>query len=204
MKRFTQFMLAVCVAATASACAGDHRADNSKPADPGAVGTAGTPAATPEPARNDAGRGDSNFVRDMMVDGQKEVDLGKLAQQKAQNAKVKAFAAMLVRDHTKAGTELKSLASDAHINLAEAHDDMADTQADHDRFAKYTGAEFDREYIKAMVDDHEKAVKDTQDKADGADNPQVKQWAAKTLPVLKKHLEQAKQLQDTLEKRSGN
>jgi putative membrane protein len=72
-----------------------------------------------------------------------------------------------------------------------------------DRLAKLSGVEFDREYIKAMVDDHEKAVKDAEDKADKADNDHVKQWAAKAIPTLKKHLETAKNIQDTLDKRSG-
>jgi putative membrane protein len=63
--------------------------------------------------------------------------------------------------------------------------------------------EFDREYMKAMVDDHQKAVDEVEEKADKADNDHVKQWAAQALPTLKKHLEQAKQIHESLEKRSG-
>jgi putative membrane protein len=61
--------------------------------------------------------------------------------------------------------------------------------------------EFDREYMKAMVDEHEKAVDDVEAKAEKADNDHVKEWAAKTLPTLKKHLEEARQIQESLEKR---
>ena len=196
MKRWNQFILALCMAAAASACAGDRSPDRSATADPGAVGTAGTA----KPDANRADRGDSNFVETMIEDGMAEVELGKMAQQKARSRQVKDFAAMMVRDHTTAGKELKSVATHANIDMAKIDADMNDHKDLRERLSKLSGMEFDREYIKAMVDDHEKAVKDTKDKAEGADNDHVKQWAAKALPVLEKHLDDAKRIQDRLEK----
>jgi len=202
MKRWNHVLVALCMVAAASACAGDRDPDTAKPADPGAVGTAGTPAAKADTDRT-AVRGDRDFVGDMMADGRAEVELGKLARQKAQNKEVKDFAAMMVRDHTKAGAELKTVATQANLDMAKVDADMDHHKGVRDRLAKLSGVEFDREYIKAMVDDHEKAVKDAEDKADKADNDHVKQWAAKAIPTLKKHLETAKNIQDTLDKRSG-
>jgi putative membrane protein len=55
-----------------------------------------------------------------------------------------------------------------------------------------------------MVKDHEAAVRDVERKAENADNADVRQWAAKTLPKLQQHLEQAKTLQETLENANDN
>jgi putative membrane protein len=117
---------------------------------------------------------------------------------------VKEFAAMMVRDHTKAGAELNTVAANAHIDLSKIDADMDQGKNTRDRLAKLSGMEFDREYMKTMLDEHEKAIKDVEDRADRADNDHVKQWAAKTLPTLKKHLEQAKSIHESLEKRSGS
>jgi putative membrane protein len=209
MKGFTQIAAVLCMAAAATACAGDREPDTTR-TDPPAVGTSG--AAANDPARNpgdeanrEAARGsaDSDFVGDMIANGQAEIMLGKLAQQKARNARVKEFAAMMVRDHAKAGEELKSVASRANVNLANAETEAEDHAELRNRLARLSGAEFDREYMKAMVEQHEQAVDAVESKAEGADNDHVKSWAAKTLPALKKHLEQARQIHDGLGQRSG-
>jgi putative membrane protein len=148
--------------------------------------------------------GDRDFVGDMMADGHAEVELGKMAQQKARNPQVKEFAANMVRDHQKAGAELKTVAANANIDTSTIDADMDHGKDLRERLSKLSGMEFDREYMKAMVDEHEKAVDEVEDKAEQADNDHVKQWAAKALPVLKKHLEQARHIQETLEQRSGS
>jgi putative membrane protein len=199
MKRWNHMLLAVCLAAATAACS-DDRTANTTPANDAAVGTGGT--AAPGGATADMARGDRDFVADMLADGQAEVELGRLAQQKATNQQVKDFAAMMVRDHTQAGDDLKAVATGANIDVAAADAD-ADEHADlQERLSKLSGAEFDREYMKAMVDDHEDAVNDAEDKAEGANSAEVKAWASKTLPTLRKHLEQAKQISDSLNKRA--
>jgi putative membrane protein len=203
MKCWTKFMLAASFAVATAACAGDRtpetaRDETAKPADPSAVGTSGAAKAD---ANREPGMTDRNFVEDMAADGQAEVELGKLAQQKASNKQVKNFAAMMVRDHTKAAAELRTVATQANIDLSTVDRDHGKDVRD--RLTKLSGGEFDREYIKTMVDEHEKAVNDVEGKADRSDNDHVRQWAAKTLPTLKKHLDEARQLQETLEKRTG-
>lgn len=189
MKRWTRFTLALLTAVPLVACAGDDSRATDTRDNPAAVGTAG--AAAP----------DADFIQDQLEDGNAEVELGRLAQQQATSPEVKEFGEMMVRDHTQAGEELKQIASKHDIQSPAAdrneHDDL------HERLTKATGAEFDREYINAMVDEHEKAVNDVEDKAEGSDNPEVKQWAAKTLPTLRQHLERAKQIKETLEQKQG-
>jgi putative membrane protein len=199
MKRLHYAMLALCMAATTVAC-GDRATDadrtpSATPGTPGAAGTSGTEAIT-----NVA---DRNFVGDMMKSNQAEVELGRLAEQKATNRQVKDFGAMMARDHQKANAELKAAAAEAKIDPPATEPDQDEHKDVHDRLAKLSGMEFDREYMKEMVKGHEKAADAIEDKADGSGNDHLKQWAATTLPAVRKHLEEAKQIQESLDKRSG-
>lgn len=200
------------------ACGGDHN-DRTAANDTAAVGTAGegaNPSANADADRNNVSNGTRDWVEDRMIGGMTEVKLGELASQKAQNADVKAFGRMMVQDHTKAGDELKQLASQHNIPApAELDDDHRDKV---ERLSKLQGAEFDREYMNQMVDDHQntlEAIEDRVDKEGTDENPtymakkndnrvdaQVNQWAAKTAPTVHKHLTRAKQLNDKLGRRT--
>lgn len=182
MKRWTQLTLALLTAVPLVACGADDKRAQDRD-NPAAVGTAGT------------GAPDADFVEEQLAGGNAEIELGRLAQQKASNPQVREFAEMIVRDHTQAGEELKQIATKHNIQVPADRDEHNDL---HEQLTKASAAEFDREYIEAMVDKHEKAVNDVEDKAEGSDNAEVKQWAAKTLPTLQQHLEKAKQIQQTL------
>lgn len=195
MKRWTQFALAL-VAAVSIACGGDGNRTNDRAAAPAPGGTAGTAGTAGSAAAPDAG-----FIQDQLAEGEAEIALGKLVQERAANQQVKEFGQMMVRDHQKAGAELKELASKHSITMERKdHGDHADVQ---ERLAKLSGAEFDREYMKAMVDDHQDAVNEVERKAENADNPEVRQWASKTLPTLRQHLEQARQIQEKLDQQGS-
>jgi putative membrane protein len=137
----------------------------------------------------------TDFVADAATGGMMEVQLGELAKTHAQSQAVKDFGAMMVRDHTKANDELKSIAAKNNVNLPTA---LTDKQRDHvDDLSKKNGEDFDKDYMKMMVDDHEsdikmfeRCAKDEDEKSD------VKAFAGKTLPVLYKHLDAAKKIRD--------
>jgi putative membrane protein len=192
MKRWNQLALGLCLAAATAACAGDRAPAGTATDDPAAVGTAG---------RDTKADADRAFVEDSITGGNAEVELGRLVQEKSKNVDVRQFAAMLIEHHTKAGAELNEVASRANIQTTPADDEARE---EHDqlkeRLGELSGAEFDREYIKAMVDNHEKAVSEAEDRSEDSKNDHVKQWAAQALPTLKKHLEQARQIQTNLEK----
>jgi putative membrane protein len=133
---------------------------------------------------------DVAFVRKAAEGGMHEVAIAKLGQEKAEHADVKAFAAKLEKDHTQANTELTSLAESKHITLAAS----GKPNAVHARLEKLSGAEFDRAFVAAMVDDHQKDVKAFEKAASGAKDADVKAFAAKTLPTLKEHLTQVQAL----------
>jgi putative membrane protein len=189
MKRWTQTVLGIGLAASIVACGGDDRASEANRAagrDAGAaVGTAGAGA-------------DRDFIQDQLEDGQAEVHLGKLASERATHPQVKQFAQMMVRDHQMAGDELRQVATAANVQVTPPAEPDGDHKNAQEELAKLSGNEFDRKYMDKMVDEHEEAVSELEKKAD-AENAQVRQWATKTLPKVRQHLEQAKQIQQTLE-----
>ena len=132
-----------------------------------------------------------NFWAKAAQGGMAEVELGKLALQKSTNADVKKFAQMMVTDHTKANDELKSLAAKKNVTLPT---DLGSHKSTLDDLNGKTGADFDKAYVEAMVDDHETDVALFEDNTDNSD-PDIKAFATKTLPTLKSHLETIKGIQ---------
>lgn len=139
---------------------------------------------------------DRSFLEKAAVGGRAEVELGQLAQQKAQSEEVKQFAQRMVTDHSQANSELMSLSDKMSLSLPTALDDK--TQKDSDKLAKLNGAKFDKEYMKMMVDDHQKDVDEFQKLSQNAINSDVKGFASKTLPTLQQHLELAKSIHDKM------
>jgi putative membrane protein len=135
---------------------------------------------------------DEEFVQKAACGGLHEVALGKLATEKAKDPAVKQFGQMMVTDHTKANEALKMAAKAAGLTVPDKMDD--EHQKECDRFKKLSGDQFDREYTKHMVKDHEEDVAEFTRASKEAKNPAIKEFAAKTLPTLQKHLEAAKKL----------
>jgi putative membrane protein len=139
---------------------------------------------------------DAKFTTDVAASGMAEVELGKLAITKTTNAEIKAFADMMVNDHGKANADLMTIASAKNITLPTALDEMH--QKKYDDLAKLSGKDFDKEYVNAMVDGHEKTwdLLDKESK-DGKD-ADLKAFATKTAPVVKGHLDMIKKIKDGL------
>lgn len=134
---------------------------------------------------------DQKFLKDAAQGGMAEVMLGEMASKKATEDSVKQFGQMMVKDHTKANKQLKELATEKGFRLP------ADVGPEHKalaaRLEKLSGSEFDRTYMKEMVEDHEKDVKEFQKEADSGRDADVKKWAGKTVPTLEMHLKMAKE-----------
>lgn len=141
--------------------------------------------------KEQAGSGEKDDENDFAVKaangGMFEMELAKMAQEKAASKDVKEFAAMMLTDHMAASEELKAIAAKKNITLPTTLG--KDEQEDVDEMAKLTGAEFDKKYVDAMVEDHEKDVKLFQEASIAGQDPDLKQFAGKTLPTLQKHLE---------------
>lgn len=137
---------------------------------------------------------DESFVKEAGSAGLMEVEISQYALQHATNPRVKEFASMMVKDHTQANEELKAIAGNKNltVTLDEKHSQkMRDLQ-------QKTGNEFDKEYMKEMVDDHQKDVDKFEKMAEDGKDPELKAFAEKTLPKLRMHLEHAKSIRDEL------
>jgi putative membrane protein len=146
-------------------------------------------------------RSDKAFVTKAARDGKAEVMLGQLAAERGGSDAVKQFGQRMVTDHGKANDELMQLAQQKGVTVPETDSSHKKLQ---DRLSKLSGAQFDREYMREMTRDHDKDVKEFQRAAKSAKDADVKAWAAKTLPVLQEHQQQAKQLAASAGKEGGS
>ena len=152
--------------------------------------TAGTMSTTA--AASTLSASDKEFAMKAAEGGMAEVTLGQTAAQKATNPDVKNFGNRMVNDHGKAGDELKQLATNK--GLALPTDLNAEDKKIADELSSRSGKDFEKAYIKDMVEDHEKDVKEFEKASKEAQDPDLKSWASKTLPVIQDHLKMAKQI----------
>lgn len=153
--------------------------------------------ATDTSAMNPAATNANTFMEQAAVGGLMEVEAGKLAESQSTNAAVKDFAAMMIKDHSKANQELKGIASKKTFTLPAA---LPPAEKNHlDEMKKLSGAEFDKHYIGMMVTDHQKTVALFEAGGKNADK-EVSAFANKTLPVIQAHYKKATELQTTINK----
>jgi putative membrane protein len=132
---------------------------------------------------------DSNFVKEAAQGGLMEVQLGKIAQEKATDDKVKQFGKRMEQDHSKVNDELKKLASDKGIQLSTELDKKHKSKVD--KLSKLSGAKFDQQYMQDMISDHKADIKEFQRQSDKGKDPDLQKFASQSLPTLKEHLQLA-------------
>jgi putative membrane protein len=136
-------------------------------------------------------KADQTFMTKAAGGGIYEVEVSRMAASKAKNADVKAYAEMLVKDHTAANDELKQLASSKGVTLPS--DMPADKKARMDKLSK--SKDIDRDFIKQVGLDDDKVDIALFDKASkDAKDADVKGFFSKTLPKLKDHRAEAEKL----------
>ncbi len=135
---------------------------------------------------------DAEFVKKAGSSGVKEVMMGKLGQTMGQSAAVKMFSETIVADHTKANTELMAAAKAAGMSVPESP--SPEDQKELDMMKEHKGADFDKHFAAHMVKSHEKGVALFTTASKEAKDPNLKAFAAKTLPTLQQHLDMAKKL----------
>jgi putative membrane protein len=148
------------------------------------------PSGTPA-AKDTLNQEDKTFVKEAGIGGMAEVELSKLAQ-KSENADVKKFADRMVQDHTKANQELTTVATGLGIDLPKALDQEHEQMRQ--KLAALHGKAFDEQYMKGMVEDHNKAVTAFQQEERSGSSAQLKSFAQKTLPTLQEHQKMAFEL----------
>jgi putative membrane protein len=147
------------------------------------------PAAAQVQVVNDA---DRDFINKAATGGVTEVALGRIATARAARPSVRSFGERMVTDHSRGTAELAALARSKGLALPTALEPSQ--QAMRDRLSGLSGADFDRAYMSEMVRDHTEDVALFERAAEVSADPDIKAWAARSLPMLQDHLALARQV----------
>jgi putative membrane protein len=143
-------------------------------------------------AEDQQGSVDQKFVRMAFLGGMMEVKMGQIAVDQASNPTVRKFAKRLVDGHSRANKELMSIIEKRGLagpqGIDSQHHDLLN------KFARMRGGDFDSQFMNHMVKHHEKNIALFEKEAQDGQDPDLKAFAAKTLPTLKEHLQMAKQI----------
>jgi putative membrane protein len=167
------------------------------PGSPGAD-RPGYAGATDTPSMADTVISDKAFVKKAAESSVTEVELGKLAQEKGSSEKVKEFGKRMVDDHQKSSEHLAAAATKVSVEVPT--DLPRSGKKNRDKLAKLSGPDFDRAYAKLMVNDHKNDLQAFTQEAQAGRIPEVKEFAAKTLPTLQQHEKMAEDLQASVKK----
>jgi putative membrane protein len=158
------------------------------PSPTGAASPAMSPAGSPVALTSSEKEFMTNAARGSML----EVQMGRLAADKATSPEVKQFGERMVTDHGQLGQKLQQLAS--NLNLTPEQQLSPEQQNAVSRLQNLSGKAFDREYMKAMVADHVKDISEFQRIANQASNADIRQFASEALPMLQEHLKLAREI----------
>lgn len=136
----------------------------------------------------------ADFVNMAAMSDMFEIDTGKMAEAQASNNQVAGFGKMLVTDHTKSSKELMKLAEAAKLDVAPPAQLDQRHQVIADSLKSAKGKGFDTAFAQAQVAAHQEGIALFKAYAQNGDNPELKAFAKKGLPVLQKHLEMAQKL----------
>ena len=135
---------------------------------------------------------DREFVSRAATGGTAEVELGRVATQRAVRPSVRSFAERMVADHGRANAELAALARREGLDVPTALEPSQ--QAMRDRLSGLSGPDFDRAYMSEIVRDHTEDIALFERAAEISSDPDLKAWAARSLPMLRDHLALARQV----------
>ncbi|MCU1284381.1 MAG: outer membrane protein [Acidobacteriales bacterium] len=132
---------------------------------------------------------DRSFIMNAAKGGKAEVELGSMANQQGANSVVKQFGQKMVTDHTDIDNRLQQIAQQKGVTLPT--DLPEDAQSLKQQLSQAQGQQFDRSYMQNMVQDHQKDIAEFQKEASQGQDPDVKNFATTTLPILQEHLQLA-------------
>ena len=135
---------------------------------------------------------DKDFVKKAAEAGAVEVHLGKIAQERGSSDAVKTLGKQMAEASTQTGQQLRQAAKDLKIHLPAEPPRRA--KKDEAKLAKLSGADFDRAYAQMAVDEQKEAVKQFEKEAKGGNISELKDYAAKNLPVEQERQKKAEEL----------
>ncbi len=122
-----------------------------------------------------------------------EIMMGRLASEKGRSRAVREFGQTLMNDHRQARDEVRNLGS--KFGVRPSREPSQEAKETMERLRSLDGRRFDREFVRAMVEDHEKDVAEFRDEAREGHGP-VSDLARRQLPTLRHHLEIARSLEN--------
>jgi putative membrane protein len=134
---------------------------------------------------------DRDFLERAAEGSNAEIKTGGLTSSRAERADVQAFGQQMVRDHSDINSRLAAIAARRHIALPTS---LGDHQASYDRLVDLHRTRFDEEFVQVMVEDHDAAAELFRSEAAGGADPELRAFAASTLPLIESHLTHAKSL----------
>lgn len=143
-------------------------------------------------------RGDADFVYETVAENYGEIKLAELAVQRSRTSEVKDVAQSLLNEHTTSLNDLKRLAQAKAISVPVEEKESSKRKLEN--IAEESGGDFDRAWVKEMIDAHENSIDKFEDREDDTEDAEVKAYIEKTLPVLREHLEGLKACKESLEK----
>lgn len=155
------------------------------------AGAGAEAAATTDTTASGEAAAPAEFVNAAAASDMFEIESGRLAQEKASSQAVKDFGAMLVREHTQSTADLKAAAGEANTPVAPKM--TAKQQADLSAL-RAANDDFDGLYKTQQIAAHQQALALLQAQANAGAAGPLKAFAAKTAPVVEKHLAQAREL----------
>ncbi|HTH56777.1 MAG TPA: DUF4142 domain-containing protein [Cyclobacteriaceae bacterium] len=141
---------------------------------------------------------DAQFLIQAAQINLEEIQLGQLAQKKSMMTDVKELGELMEKNHKQALSELTTLATKKGVSLP--------TEVTSDAKEKYTQLnnesekKFNEEYCELMVKGHKEAIALFETASKEAKDPEIKEWASSTLPILRTHLEHSKMCKAKCEK----
>ncbi|RYD58152.1 MAG: DUF4142 domain-containing protein [Sphingobacteriales bacterium] len=137
---------------------------------------------------------DKDFVQDAIRNNEMEMMMLADGQKLGTAKDIKDAAKKMAADHEKMGKQMKDYAAKKNITMDQDAHDMDDKNDDK------KGAEWDEEWVEDMVEMHEKDVKKFEDAQNEVEDPELKTMIADALPILRAHLDMAKQLKAKYDK----
>lgn len=139
---------------------------------------------------------DKHFMKEAMEGDMAEIQLAKLAQQKASSEQVKQFAQRMIDDHTRLDSRMKPMAQqlgvEAPTELSAAH------KAVEAKLQGLSGDKFDQEYIRSMVADHREDHEAFLREATLANDPELKNAVSQAEPIIADHLKMAQDIEKSM------
>jgi putative membrane protein len=118
-----------------------------------------------------------------------EILSGNLAQNKAKHPDVKTFAGQMITEHTKTSNQLKSLVRNKNLSFPTSPIPLHQRMLA--RLERENANDFDETYMEMQISAHEQAIALFESAAKTDTDPDLRAFAAKTLPALRTHLDLA-------------